>query len=122
MSDLPEIDQPSCEFDDSQDEPLITARSRSKSNGPVQHSASLLVKAALVRLRFPSSDAEPTTQRAPGRPSGGREEAALGLPSDVHSFALISIGYPMGRFGPVRRVPLADVVNGDRLGQPPRDL
>jgi len=48
-------------------------------------------------------------------------EAALGLPADVHSYALIPIGYPMGRFGPVRRVPLADVAYGDRWGQPYRD-
>ena len=48
-------------------------------------------------------------------------EAALGLPSDVHSYALIPIGYPMGRFGPVRRVPLADVTYGDQWGQPYRD-
>jgi nitroreductase len=27
-------------------------------------------------------------------------EAALGLPPDVHSYALLPIGYPMGRFGP----------------------
>jgi nitroreductase len=48
-------------------------------------------------------------------------EAALGLPADVHSYALIPIGYPMGRFGPVRRVPLVDVTYGDRWGQPYRD-
>jgi Nitroreductase family len=36
-------------------------------------------------------------------------EAALGLPPGVHSYALLPIGYPMGRFGPVRRVALADV-------------
>jgi nitroreductase len=30
-------------------------------------------------------------------------EAALGLPADWHSYALRPIGYPMGRFGPVRR-------------------
>jgi nitroreductase len=41
-------------------------------------------------------------------------EAALGLPPDVHSYALLPIGYPMGRFGPVRRVALADVVYEDR--------
>jgi nitroreductase len=49
-------------------------------------------------------------------------EAALGLPSGVHSYALLPIGYPMGWFGPVRRVPLADVVYEDRWGQPYRDL
>jgi nitroreductase len=49
-------------------------------------------------------------------------EAALGLPPNVHSYALLPIGYPMGRFGLVRRVPLADVIYGDRWGQPYRDL
>jgi nitroreductase len=45
-------------------------------------------------------------------------EAALGLPPDVHSYALLPIGYPLGRFGPVRRVPLADVVYEDQWGRP----
>jgi len=49
-------------------------------------------------------------------------EAALGLPPDWHSYALIPIGYPMGRFGPVRRIALSDVVYEDRWGQPYRDL
>ena len=49
-------------------------------------------------------------------------EAALGLPPGVHSYALLPIGYPMGRFGPVRRVALSDVVCEDRWGQPYRDL
>ncbi|HEX3885281.1 MAG TPA: nitroreductase family protein [Stellaceae bacterium] len=44
-------------------------------------------------------------------------EAALGLPPDVHSYALLPIGYPMGRFGPVRRVPLAEIVYEDRWGR-----
>jgi nitroreductase len=37
-------------------------------------------------------------------------EAAFGLPPNVHSYALLLIGYPMGRFGSLRRVALADVV------------
>jgi hypothetical protein len=49
-------------------------------------------------------------------------EAALGLPPGVHSYALLPIGYPMGRFEPVRRVALADVVYEDRWGQTYRDL
>ena len=48
--------------------------------------------------------------------------AALGLPANVQCYALLPIGYPMGRFGPVRRVPLDEVVYGDRWGQPYRDL
>jgi nitroreductase len=49
-------------------------------------------------------------------------EAALGLPPNIHSYALLPIGYPMGRFGPVRRIALADVVYEDRWGQPCHDL
>jgi hypothetical protein len=48
-------------------------------------------------------------------------EAALGLPAGVHSYALLPIGYPTGRFGPVRRVPLAAVVYEDQWDQPYRD-
>src|SRR6185437_14453450 len=44
-------------------------------------------------------------------------EAAFGLPPDVHSYALLPIGYPMGRFGRVRRVPLADVVYEAQWGR-----
>jgi len=44
-------------------------------------------------------------------------EAALGLPADWHSYAILPIGYPTGRFGPVRRVALADVVFRDRWGE-----
>jgi nitroreductase len=44
-------------------------------------------------------------------------EAAMGLPADVHSYAILPLGYPMGRFGPVRRLALADVVYDDRWGQ-----
>jgi nitroreductase len=45
-------------------------------------------------------------------------EAALGLPPGVHSYAILPIGYPMGKFGPVGRGPLADVVYEDRWGRP----
>jgi nitroreductase len=47
-------------------------------------------------------------------------EAALGLPADWHSYAILPLGYPMGRFGPVRRIALGDVVYEDRWGQPYR--
>jgi nitroreductase len=45
-------------------------------------------------------------------------EAALGLPDDVHSYAILPIGYPTGNFGPVRRAPLESVVYQDRWGEP----
>jgi len=43
-------------------------------------------------------------------------EAALGLPPGVHSYAIVPIGYPMGKFGPVGRGPLREVVYQDRWG------
>jgi nitroreductase len=44
-------------------------------------------------------------------------EAAMGLPTDVHSYAILPIGYPLGKFGPVRRAPLDSVVYQDRWGK-----
>jgi hypothetical protein len=49
-------------------------------------------------------------------------EAALRVAVRCPSYALLPIGYPMGRFGPVRRIALADVVYEDRWGEPYRDL
>jgi nitroreductase len=48
-------------------------------------------------------------------------EAAFGLPSDWHSYAILPVGYPLGRFGPVRRVPLEEVVYADGWGKPYRE-
>jgi len=45
-------------------------------------------------------------------------EAALGLPPGVHSYAILPIGWPMGRFGPVGRGKLSEVVFQDKWGQP----
>ena len=49
-------------------------------------------------------------------------EAALGLPPGVHSYAILPIGYPVGKFGPVGRGALADIVYAERWGQPYRSL
>jgi nitroreductase len=45
-------------------------------------------------------------------------DGALGLPPGVRSYAILPIGYPMGKFGPVGRGKLADFVYQDRWGQP----
>jgi nitroreductase len=47
-------------------------------------------------------------------------DKALGLPEGVHSYAILPIGWPMGKFGPVKRAPLGDVVYQERWGQPYR--
>lgn len=44
-------------------------------------------------------------------------DKALGLPDGVHSYAILPIGYPMGKFGPVKRAALKDVVYQDKWGQ-----
>jgi hypothetical protein len=44
-------------------------------------------------------------------------EAAICLPVNWYSYAILSLGYPMVRFGPVRRVVVADVVFEDRSAQ-----
>jgi len=48
-------------------------------------------------------------------------EAAMGLPEDVHSYAILPLGFPHGKFGPVRRAPLAEVVYQDKWGQAYQD-
>jgi len=40
----------------------------------------------------------------------------LGLPNDVFTFALMPIGYPIGKYGPLSRRPVADVAFADRWG------
>jgi nitroreductase len=44
-------------------------------------------------------------------------EKALGLPPGVHSYAILPIGYPMGKFGPVGRGSLDEFVYQDKWGQ-----
>jgi nitroreductase len=44
-------------------------------------------------------------------------DAAMGIPPGYHSYAILPIGYPMGRFGPVGRGPLSEVVYLDGWGK-----
>jgi len=43
-------------------------------------------------------------------------EAAMGIPDGYHSYAILPVGFPLGKFGPVRRAPLADVVFEEKWG------
>lgn len=43
-------------------------------------------------------------------------EAAMGIAEGYHSYAILPIGFPLGKFGPVRRAPLAEVAFQDRWG------
>lgn len=42
----------------------------------------------------------------------------LNIPDDVHTAALIPLGYPKGRWGEGKRKPLGEVVFADRFGEP----
>ena len=41
----------------------------------------------------------------------------LGLPDNAETFAIIPVGYPVGKFGPVSRLALEDVTFQDKWGQ-----
>ena len=43
-------------------------------------------------------------------------KAVLGLPDDVSTYALMPIGYPEGKFGPLSRKPVREVAHSDRWG------
>ena len=40
-------------------------------------------------------------------------KAALGIPRNVHTFALIPVGWPLGQFGPTRHRPAAELIHRD---------
>jgi nitroreductase len=41
-------------------------------------------------------------------------KAVLGIPRHTHTFAMVPVGWPRGRFGPVKRRPVADVIRWNR--------
>jgi nitroreductase len=43
-------------------------------------------------------------------------QALLDIPEDVSTFALVPIGWPLDRFGPLTRRPLAEIAHADRWG------
>ena len=44
----------------------------------------------------------------------GEIKRVLGIPRSVHTYALIPIGWPLGKFGPVRRRPVDQMIHRDR--------
>ncbi|HZY60064.1 MAG TPA: nitroreductase family protein, partial [Candidatus Binataceae bacterium] len=42
----------------------------------------------------------------------------LGLPREISTYAMLPVGYPVGKFGPVRRKPVNEVACLDRYGTP----
>ena len=69
------------------------------------------VQNLLLAARALGLGAAPTTLGLANR-AAARE--VLGLPEDVEAFCLVPVGYPMGRFGPVTRLPVDETVHWDR--------
>jgi nitroreductase len=46
----------------------------------------------------------------------GEVKALLGIPEDVSTFALMPVGWPIDKFGPLARRPLAEIAHADRWG------
>jgi nitroreductase len=69
------------------------------------------VQNLLLAARALGLGAAPTTLGLSNR-SAAKE--VLGLPDDMEAFCLIPVGYPIGQFGPVTRLPVAETLRWDR--------
>jgi nitroreductase len=69
------------------------------------------VQNLLLAARALGLGATPTTLPMANR-TAFRE--ALALPENVEAFCVLPVGWPMGKFGPVSRKPLAEIVHWDR--------
>ena len=65
----------------------------------------------LLAARALGLAATPTTFAIANRETA---KAVLGLPENVEAVAVIPVGYPMGKFGPVTRKPVSEIVHFDR--------
>jgi nitroreductase len=69
------------------------------------------VQNLLLAARALGLAATPTTFAIADRNAA---RAVLNLPETIRPFALIPVGYPMGKFGPVTRKPVAEIMRWDR--------
>ena len=69
------------------------------------------VQNLLLAARALGLGAAPTTLGLTDKPAA-RE--ALGLPAAVEPYVIVPVGWPLGRFGPVTRLPVAETVRFDR--------
>lgn len=89
------------------DEPIKSQEEMYRSGGSIWPGIQNLLLAA----RALGLGAAPTTLGLMDRP---KAKAALNLPEDMEAICLIPVGYPMGNFGPVTRMPVAEVMRWDR--------
>lgn len=68
------------------------------------------IQNVLLAARGLGLGAAPTTLGLMDRPAA---KGALGLPADMEAFCLIPVGWPMGNFGPVTRLPVKETMRWD---------
>ncbi len=88
------------------DEP-VDATAASRAGGSIWPGVQNLLLAA----RALGLGAAPTTLGLADRKAA---KQVLGLPDDMEAFCLIPVGYPLGNFGPVTRLPVAETMRWDR--------
>lgn len=71
------------------------------------------VQNVLLAARALGLGAAPTTLGLMNRPAA---KEALNLPPEVEPYCLIPVGYPMGNFGPLTRLPVEETMHWDRWG------
>jgi len=76
------------------------------------------VQNVLLAARALGLGAAPTTLGLVDRKAA---KAALGLPPEMEAFCLIPVGYPMGNFGPVTRLPVEETMRWDRWNGGPSE-
>lgn len=69
------------------------------------------VQNLLLAARALGLAATPTTFALADRKAA---KEVLALPDDIEPFCLIPVGYPMGKFGPVTRKPVSEIMRFDR--------
>ncbi len=69
------------------------------------------VQNALLAARALGLGATPTTLALRDR---ARVKEILGLPETVEAYCMLPVGYPMGNFGPVTRLPVGETVHWDQ--------
>ena len=72
------------------------------------------VQNLLLAARALGLGATPTTLGLRDRPA---IKALLDLPKSIEPVCLIPVGYPLGRFGPVTRRPVAEIMRWDRWSE-----
>ncbi len=68
----------------------------------------------LLAARALGLAATPTTFALADRAAA---RAVLALPDSIEPFCLIPVGFPIGKFGPVTRKPVAEIMRWDRWSQ-----